>query len=110
MQKTVRATYYWTLINIFVFVMCFFLWLTGIDIDYPDDWKAINIFSIMFSFFYFSLSPLLCLYMREKFDLICMKEGKSIPSQWIWVMLGILVNMLATLTLITGVRELTGTY
>lgn len=105
MNKLVSFLYYWTYFNLLIFVICILIGVIDVEIHYPKQWATISLFSIFYCFIFFS-SPLLCLYMKDKFDLVKMKDGVSYISQLIWIIISLLVNLTATLTQVVGVREL----
>lgn len=75
-----------------------------LDIVYPDEWNRVSLFTLICSFVFFS-SPIFSLYMKDKFDLMKMTNGKSYFSQMIWVSLGVLVNVLAIIIQFIWINE-----
>jgi len=104
MKKIVALAYYWTYINLLVFLACLFIKLMELDIVYPEEWNRVSFFTLSCSFAFF-YSPILCLYMRDKFDFVKMDDGKSNVSQIIWIALSLLVNVLALIIQLIWISE-----
>jgi hypothetical protein len=106
MKNIVYFAYCWTYFNILIFIICFLIWLIGLEIQYPEDWSTITTYSILSFFIFSSLLPLMCLHLRDKFDLISMADGKSHVSQCIWIGLNLLGNSTTAFAQFHGISEL----